>query len=333
MARKKKGRLVNGILVLDKPTGISSNKALQTVKHLFNAQKAGHTGSLDPLATGVLPICLGESTKVSHYLLDDDKSYRAKCILGSITTTGDTDGELIGEMPVPQLTQEELLELISGFVGSQKQTPPMFSALKHNGRPLYEYARKGIEIERKSRPITIFSIELLDYCLENKASESSFLEIEVKCSKGTYIRTLCEDIGKKIGCGAHISALRRIDSGPFSLSQSITLDELTQNYHINLPDDASSEERMNPELYKKIDQLLLNTDTAIQSFPAIEINTQELDKIQHGICINFPPANLEIKDETKAMQQDYRLYHEHKLICIAILDENKQLKPKRLLFL
>ena len=197
MARKRKGRLVNGILILDKPAGITSNKALQKVKHLFNAQKAGHTGILDPLATGVLPICLGEATKVSHYLLDSNKSYRAKCILGTVTTTGDSDGEIIGSEPVPEISKNDLLTLLSLFEGPQDQTPPMYSALKHNGRPLYEYARKGIEIERKSRRITIFGIKLLAYKLGDESSQDNFIEIEVQCSKGTYIRTLCEDIGKK----------------------------------------------------------------------------------------------------------------------------------------
>ncbi|MCK5648689.1 MAG: tRNA pseudouridine(55) synthase TruB [Gammaproteobacteria bacterium] len=317
MARRKKGRPVNGILVLDKPTGITSNKALQKVKHLFNAQKAGHTGSLDPLATGVLPICLGEATKVSHYLLDADKRYRAKCILGSVTTTGDSDGEIIQQKPVPELTKDDILELLLSFTGLQDQTPPMYSALKHNGRPLYEYARKGIEIERKSRQITLFDISLLDFSITNKNSAiPAFIEIEVHCSKGTYIRTLCEDIGHKIGCGAYISELRRIESGPFLLSQAITLDNLLEKYSLNEPLDAQTFERM--------DQLLLPTDTAIAQFPAIELNAQQFDRIQHGMTIDVQP-DLE--------SDNYRLYFNKTLTGLAILDENRQLKPKRLLFL
>ncbi|MCW8929663.1 MAG: tRNA pseudouridine(55) synthase TruB [Gammaproteobacteria bacterium] len=320
MARKKKGRSVNGILVLDKPSGITSNKALQKVKHLFNAQKAGHTGSLDPLATGVLPICLGEATKVSHYLLDSNKSYRAKCILGSVTTTGDSDGEVIEQKPVPIYKQADLLTLLSTFEGDINQTPPMFSALKHNGRPLYEYARKGIVIERKSRPITIFSIQLKNFSLNDEVNTLDFIEIDVHCSKGTYIRTLCEDIGKKMGCGAHISELRRLESGPFLLSQAITMDYLFEQYGL----DESVQDRMEPSLYNQMDQLLLPTDTAIKQFPAIELNELEFDRIQHGMTIDRQP---EIES------QDYRLYYDNKLIGLAILDEEQQLKPKRLLFL
>ena len=324
MARKKKGRLVNGILVLDKPTGITSNRALQKVKRLFNAQKAGHTGSLDPLATGVLPICLGEATKVSHYLLDANKSYRAKCILGTVTTSGDSDGDIIGQEPVPLINQQDLLELIASFEGSQEQTPPMYSALKHNGRPLYEYARKGIEIDRKSRSITIFNIKLLSSCIETQANKESFIEIEVQCSKGTYIRTLCEDIGKKIGCGAHIGALRRIDSGPFLLSQAITMDELLEKYSLDETLDTPTNQQLDPILFDSMDKLLLPTDTAIKQFPAITINEQEYSRIQQGMTINIQP---DIKSD------DYRLYYDNRLICIAILDEHQQLKPKRLLFL
>ncbi len=324
MARKKKGRLVNGILVLDKPTGITSNKALQKVKRLFNAQKAGHTGSLDPLATGVLPICLGEATKVSHYLLDANKSYRAKCILGTVTTSGDSDGDFIGEKTVPEINHQTLLDLLASFEGLQEQTPPMYSALKHNGRPLYEYARQGIEIERKSRSITIFSIKLINYCLETQVNKDCFIEIEVQCSKGTYIRTLCEDIGEKIGCGAHIGSLRRIDSGPFLLSQAITMDELFEKYSLEGILDTSDDQSIDPSLYESMDRLLLSTDTAIQQIPAIEINEQQYSRIQHGMTIDIQP---DIKSN------DYRLYYDKQLICLAILDENQRLKPKRLLFL
>lgn len=316
MARKKKGRLVNGILVLDKPGGMTSNKALQKVKYLFKAQKAGHTGSLDPLATGVLPICLGEATKVSHYLLDANKSYRAKCLLGTTTTTGDSDGEILEQKSVSAIKKQALLELLSSFEGPQDQTPPMYSALKHNGRPLYEYARKGITIERKSRSITIFSITLLEYSIQSQTNKADFIEIEVCCSKGTYIRTLCEDIGQKLGCGAHIGALRRIDSGPFDLSQAITLEDLLEKFDT----EESSEERS----FQQMDQLLLPTDTAIEQFPVIAMDKQQLERIQHGMTIDIHPDT----DST-----DYRLYYNNTLIGLAILDENNHLKPKRLLFL
>jgi len=316
MARRRKGRPVNGILVLDKPAGMTSNKALQKVKHLFNAQKAGHTGSLDPLATGVLPLCLGEATKVSHYLLDANKRYRAKCILGAVTTTGDSDGDIIAHRPVPELSENELLALLSSFEGAQMQTPPMYSALKHNGRPLYEYARKGIEIERKSRPITLFDIILIDYSITSDRSEPDYIEIEVQCSKGTYIRTLCEDLGEKIGCGAHISILRRIESGPFLLSQAISLDALF--------DQFDSDEPLDEQSFNTMDQLLLATDTAIQQIPAININEQDFKRIQHGMSIDVQPDMV---------SDDYRLYYNNSLIALAISDNDKQLKPKRLLFL
>ncbi|MCU7939319.1 MAG: tRNA pseudouridine(55) synthase TruB [gamma proteobacterium symbiont of Bathyaustriella thionipta] len=317
MARKKKGRLVNGILVLDKPGGISSNKALQKIKRLYQAQKAGHTGSLDPLATGVLPICLGEATKVSHYLLDADKRYRAKCILGAVTTTGDSDGEIIDTRPVPALNKNQILDLLAAFEGEQDQTPPMFSALKYNGRPLYEYARKGIVVERKSRRITLFEVKLLDFSITDIAPDNpAFIEIEVHCSKGTYIRTLCEDIGKTIGCGAYISALRRIDSGPFSLAQALTIEQLYEQFS---PDDVVNEAQQ-----KQMDRLLLPTETAIEQFPRFDLNEQQFKQIQHGMTLEIIPA---------AISENYRLYFDNTLIALAILDENKHLKPKRLLFL
>ena len=319
MARRKKGRLVNGILVLDKPTGMSSNSALQKVKRLYQAQKAGHTGSLDPLATGVLPICMGEATKVSHYLLDADKRYRARCRLGTVTTTGDSDGEVIDTKSVPELTQTEIIDLLTSFQGEQDQTPPMFSALKHNGRPLYEYARKGIEIERKARRITLFSVKLVDFSFTTE--QAAYIEIEVHCSKGTYIRTLCEDIGRKIGCGAHISMLRRIDSGPFSLSQSITLEQLYEQFN---PD-----EELNTVIQEQMDQLLLPTDTAIKELPRFELNETQYKQIQHGIAIKFTDP---ITPET-VYSTSYRLYFSDTLIALASLEIDNTLKPRRLLFL
>lgn len=329
MARRKKGRLVNGILVLDKPTGISSNAALQKVKRLYQAQKAGHTGSLDPLATGVLPICLGEATKVSHYLLDADKRYRAKCVLGSVTTTGDSDGDIIDTKPIPELNKTQILDLLASFEGEQEQTPPMFSALKHNGRPLYEYARKGIEIERKSRRITLFEIKLLDFSTVNKSADKpAFIEIEVHCSKGTYIRTLCEDIGQAIGCGAHISALRRVTSGPFSLSQAITIEQLYEQFN---PDDELDEAKQ-----LQMDELLLPTETAIEQIPSVMLNEAQFKQIQHGMTIEFVPATMAISNSpsgTMVKSDNYRLYFNNTLIALAILDGDMHLKPKRLLFL
>jgi len=285
---------------------MTSNSALQKVKRLYQAQKAGHTGSLDPLATGVLPLCFGEATKVSHYLLDSDKTYIAQCILGSVTTTGDSDGEVIDTKPIPELNEKQLIVLLNSFTGIQQQTPPMYSALKHNGRPLYEYARKGIEIERESRQITIFDIKLIKF-------SSEMIEIEVHCSKGTYIRTLCEDIGQSLGCGAYISSLRRIQSGPFSLEQSITLDSLHEI------EQAAGQ--------VQLDAILLATDTAITTIPAVIINEAENELINHGHSVACPPEKL------SSPGSHYRLYFKEILIALAILNEEGQLQPKRLLFL
>jgi len=317
----KKGRPVNGILILDKPIGISSNSALQQVKRLFEAQKAGHTGSLDPLATGVLPICLGEATKISHYLLDADKRYRAKCVLGSVTTTGDSEGEIIAVSPVPDLKKEQLVQLLQSFLGTQEQTPPMYSALKHNGRPLYEYARQGINIERKSRQITIKELQLLDFQIHSEATElASFFEVEVLCSKGTYIRSLCEDIGQAIGCGGYISELRRLESGPFLLSDAVTLSFLQAQ--ISHEGELSDAEQID------LDKLLKPTDLAIKEFPVVQLSEPQFQDIQHGKAIE-----VDIETETKSNFVNFRLYFNNTLIALAILDNDGKLKPKRLLFL
>ncbi len=291
---------------------MTSNSALQQVKRLYQAQKAGHTGSLDPLATGVLPLCFGEATKVSHYLLDSDKTYIARCELGSMTTTGDSDGEVIATEHVPVVDKQQLLELLASFTGNQLQTPPMFSALKHNGRPLYEYARKGITIEREARPVNIFDIKLIDFSCTSAVDEQQFIEIEVHCSKGTYIRTLCEDMGQKLGCGAYISSLRRIQSGPFSLVQSITLEQLV----------AICENDSN-----NIDELLLDTDTAIKTLPKIILNEAQYDTISHGNNI------INESVTTTSSQNDFRLYYNDKLLALAVLNKEGLLQPKRLLFL
>jgi len=321
LARKKKGRAINGILILDKPAGISSNAALQKIKRLYQAQKAGHTGSLDPLATGVLPICLGESTKVSHYLLDADKRYRARCILGATTTSGDADGDIIETNQVPHLTEVELLELLSTFVGEQEQTPPMFSALKYNGRPLYEYARQGIVIERQARHINLYDIKLLAYQNAHAGNnQPAYIEIEVHCSKGTYIRTLCEDIGRVIGCGAYITMLRRISSGPFNLQQSITIEQLYQQFSSDVPADEQQLAQM--------DHLLLNTDHAVMQYPSYTLNETQLKQIQHGMSIA-----IEVNERQKLHTDHCRLYYNNTLIALAIIKDNCYLKPKRLLFL
>ena len=215
---KRIKRAVDGVLLLDKPIGLSSNQALQQVKRLYQAAKAGHTGSLDPLATGLLPICFGEATKFSHFLLNADKSYRALIKLGSTTTTGDAEGEVLTQAEV-KVTAKVLNAALKQFVGVIEQVPPMYSALKHQGKALYEYARAGLDIERTARKVTIHEITLNRF-------EQDEVEITVSCSKGTYIRTLAEDIGHALGCGAHLAGLCRLTSAHFSLENAFTIEQL-----------------------------------------------------------------------------------------------------------
>ncbi|WP_206460869.1 tRNA pseudouridine(55) synthase TruB, partial [Acinetobacter baumannii] len=206
-------RHISGVFLLNKPLGLSSNAALQKVRWLYRAQKAGHTGALDPLATGLLPICLGEATKFSHYLLDSTKRYQTTVRLGQTTTTGDVEGDILQERPIPVLSKELIEQTLEKFRGDIQQVPPMYSALKKEGKPLYELARKGIEIEREARPVTIYALELIEF------TENS-ITLDVTCSKGTYIRVLGEDIGEALGCGGHLTMLHRIQTGHFELIPS-----------------------------------------------------------------------------------------------------------------
>ncbi|MDD2940553.1 MAG: tRNA pseudouridine(55) synthase TruB, partial [Acinetobacter harbinensis] len=216
---KMQRRAVNGVFLLNKPLGISSNAALQRVRGLYRANKGGHTGALDPLASGLLPICLGEATKFSHYLLNSTKRYQTTIYLGHSTTTGDTEGEVLLEKAVPVLSEEKIQQVLADFTGDLQQVPPMYSALKKDGRPLYELARQGIEIEREARPMTIDAIELLSF------SENS-LTLDITCSKGTYIRVLGEDIAQALGTYGHLTYLHRIKTGHFDLIPSYTIEYL-----------------------------------------------------------------------------------------------------------
>ena len=220
--RRNRGRSVNGIFLLNKPLDRSSNQALQRVKNLFDANKAGHTGALDPLATGVLPICLGEATKFSQFLLDSDKHYRSTFVLGVATETGDCDGDTVSQADASALTQDQIDSAIEAFRGEIQQIPSMYSALKHNGQPLYKLARQGIEVERDARTINVYKFEILDF----RPGPQAELDVEVHVSKGTYVRTLAEDLGAALGCGAHVSALHRHIAGPFTERESMTLPEL-----------------------------------------------------------------------------------------------------------
>jgi tRNA pseudouridine55 synthase len=222
MARRRKGRPVNGILVLDKPTGMSSNAALQTARRIFDAQKAGHTGALDPLASGVLPICFGEATKFSQYLLDADKAYYSLFRFGIRTASGDAEGEELERCDASSLTAAQVDRALPAFRGEITQVPSMYSALKHQGQPLYKLARKGIEVERKSRQVHIHSLQAGAFT----PAEHPSLAVDVHCSKGTYIRSVAEDLGAALGVGGHVEVLRRTQAGPFNLSQAVTLDDL-----------------------------------------------------------------------------------------------------------
>jgi len=222
MSRRRKGRQVSGLLVLDKPGGITSNAALQRAKRLFGAAKAGHTGSLDPLATGVLPICFGEATKFSQFLLDADKAYTSTFMLGVGTDTGDAAGDMLAQASASHITLDTTTRAMAALTGPIKQVPPMYSALKVDGRPLYKLARAGEHVERQPRPVNILRFDLLAF----QAGEIATLEVAVQCSKGTYIRVLAEDLGVALGLPAHVSALRRCQSGPFDLSTARTLDPL-----------------------------------------------------------------------------------------------------------
>ncbi len=220
--RQAKGRSVDGILILDKPAGLTSNEALQRVKYLFYAAKAGHTGSLDPLATGVLPICLGEATKFTQFLLEADKVYHSTFSFGVSTETGDSDGDVLKRIDASALTDDKLAAALPAFRGEIEQIPSMYSALKHKGQPLYKFARQGIEVEREARKAMIYRFGLL----ELRPGEVAEADVDIHCSKGTYIRTISEDLGKALGFGAHVSSLRRTAAGPFSLDEAVTLEQL-----------------------------------------------------------------------------------------------------------
>jgi tRNA pseudouridine55 synthase len=271
LSRRHKGRNVNGILVIDKPVGITSNGILQQIKRLYGAAKAGHTGALDPLATGVLPLCFGEATKFSQMMLDSDKAYIATARLGIRTETGDSEGAVVEEKPIPaDLAAATLEPVLDRFRGDIQQVPSMYSALKHKGRPLYEYAREGIEVERPARPVTIYELTLLDV-------RDNELDIAVSCTKGTYIRSLVEDIGEALGCGAHVVALRRTLAAGFTLANTRKVPEL---------------EAMR-ERGESLDGLLVAPDAALSMFPEAELAGAPLMSILNGQAVRIPSQPLE----------------------------------------
>jgi len=261
-------RRVNGILLLDKPSGLTSNAALQVVKKMFAARKAGHTGSLDPLATGLLPLCFGEATKISGFLLDADKDYRVTCKFGERTLTGDAEGEVIEQRPLGGLSERQLRKAFGNFVGEIEQIPPMYSALKHKGERLYKLARQGVEVEREARQVTIFELELLGF-------NSPLADIRVRCSKGTYVRTLVEDIGELLGCGAHVAGLRRVGLGPFDNPRMLDIETL---------------ESVAADGHYALDQLLLPLESGLTQWPDVRLTGDAAFYLRQGQPVLVPRA-------------------------------------------
>lgn len=272
MGRRRKGRAVDGILVLDKPAGMTSNAALQTVRRLYGAAKAGHTGSLDPLATGVLPICFGEATKFSQYLLDADKIYRSTFVLGVATTTGDAEGQVIAEQDAAALTQPQIETALQRFRGAISQVPSMFSALKKDGQPLYKLARQGIEVERPARAVTVHELRIEAFRPGAKAE----LDVRVHCSKGTYVRSLAEDLGAALGCGGHVGMLRRVQAGPFAEADAVTLTTL-----------EGLRER---EAFAELDRLLRPTTLALEGVPLLLLGEAAGFYLRQGQPVLVPKA-------------------------------------------
>ena len=289
-------RHISGVFLLNKPLGISSNAALQKVRWLYRAQKAGHTGALDPLASGLLPVCLGEATKFSHYLLDSTKRYQTTVFLGHSTTTGDVEGGVLLEKPVPELNEELIQETIAKFVGEIQQVPPMYSALKREGRPLYELARQGIEIEREARPITIYAIELLSF------TENS-ITLDVTCSKGTYIRVLGEDIAKALGTYGHLTYLHRTQTGHFDIIPSYTIEYL---------ESLSEAER---------EALLLPVYAPIEHFPQVQVPAGRAEYFCRGM-----ESNIDHAAATQVL-----VFEGEKCLGLAEITDKKRLVPKRVL--
>ena len=299
MSKRKSGLNIHGILLLDKRLGVSSNKALQEVRRLFNANKAGHTGSLDPLATGLLPLCFGEATKVSALMLDDNKRYQVVVQLGVMTDTGDLEGTVIEIKPVPKLFVDDILACLEKFTGAIDQIPPMYSALKLNGKKLYELAREGITVERKARHISIFELKLLSF------SEDQ-LTLDVFCSKGTYIRSLAEDIGYELGCGATVKELRRLEAGQFSIENARTIEQLTAM-------DQQS-----------LSQCLINVDKPLEALPAVQLNDEQAICIKHGQSITSPDWNVGMRQGT------VRMYGAAMFLGLGEMLSDGKLAPKKL---
>lgn len=300
-------RIVDGILLLDKPLEVSSNGILQRVRWLFQAEKAGHTGALDPLASGLLPICFGEATKFSQFLLDTDKTYEVSARFGVRTDTSDAAGEVISERPV-NFVLEQLQAAVISMRGPQLQVPTMFSALKYQGQPLYKYARQGITVPREARPINIFRFDLLDF----DGQDARFI---VHCSKGTYIRTLIDDLGETLGCGAYVTALRRTQVGPFQASQMLTDEFLAP---LNQAQDWAG-----------LDALLLPMDYALAGLPRLTLDPAAVKRLRHGQTVPLTPDLLELLPV--GLSDAIALYDESQTFIGVGMQDGAELKVRRLL--
>jgi tRNA pseudouridine55 synthase len=300
--RRNRGRNISGVLLLDKPEGMTSNQALQEVKFLYKAAKAGHTGSLDPLATGLLPICFGEATKISAFLLDADKHYRVRVKLGETTTTADAEGEVLETRDPSGVTEAQVLDVLKDFLGEQQQLPPMYSAIKHKGERLYKLARQGVEVEREPRTIHVHALTLTSFALPE-------FEMEVHCTKGTYVRTLAEDIGKQLGCGAHVSALRRTGVGPYD---DQTMHEMES---VQL---AFREKR-----FAEMDAWLLPLESALLEWPEVELTPDAAFYLKQGQPVLVPKA------PTSGW---VRLYaNQHEFLGVGQILDDGRVAPKRLM--
>lgn len=294
-------RAVVGVLLLDKPVGWTSNAALQAVKRLYRAKKAGHTGSLDPLASGLLPICLGEATKLSGLLLDADKAYRFTCRLGVTTATGDAEGEVLATRPVGPLSRERIEAALRGFIGPIRQIPPMYSAVKRAGQPLYKLARQGIEVERTPREVTVRELRLV-------RQDAEELEFELRCSKGTYVRALAADLGEALGCGAHVSALRRTAVEPYDADRMVALEALREAAEQGLA---------------ALDRWLLPPDSAVAGLPAVSVSGDAAFYVRQGQPVLVPRAPTRGR---------VRLYEgERRFLGIGEILDDGRVAPRRLL--
>ena len=312
--RKNKGRNVSGVLLLDKPQGCSSNHILQKVKRLFGAAKAGHTGSLDPLATGMLPVCFGEATKISAFLLDSDKRYHLKCQFGVSTATGDAEGEVTETQDASSITEQDVRAVLPEFIGEIEQVPPMYSALKHNGERLYKLARQGIEVERKPRSVTIYDIEYISLSIDeqpiNDQPENDqkrvILELKVSCSKGTYVRTLVEDIAKKLHSCAHITALRRLSVGPYD-GDMLTIEQLS----------ALAEQGIDA-----LDACLQPIDSGVANWPDVRLGADAAFYVRQGQAVMVPHAPT---------QGWVRIYDQSQFLGLGEIQDDGMVAPRRMI--